>query len=207
MIVVDSDDPSRGAYNDVIGCAKSEWNPETVVQLTGPDYSNPPYTRLSEALNFACNMLLWCASSPFAIGFMGDDHRPRTKGWDAEFLTELQKMQTGIVYGNDLIQGENLPTAVAMTSDIIETLGYMVPPNMKHMWLDNYWKELGQKTGILRYRPDVIIEHLHPIAGRAPWDDGYLAVNALMQSDKDAWDAYVLADLEADIEKIRWILS
>ena len=37
------------------------------------------------------------------IGFMGDDHRPRTKGWALEVLTEMKWPQAGIVYGNDLL--------------------------------------------------------------------------------------------------------
>src|SRR4051812_49688704 len=43
------------------------------------------------------------------IGFMGDDHRPRTRGWDERVSEQLDELGTGIVYGNDLIHGERLP--------------------------------------------------------------------------------------------------
>ncbi len=70
------------------------------------------------------------------------------------------------------------PTAVAISSDILRTLGYYVPPGMVHLYLDDYWKYLGQQLDRLCYLPDVIIEHLHPVARKAEWDDRYREVNA-----------------------------
>jgi hypothetical protein len=80
---------------------------------------------MAGTLNYLANKF---ADQYFAIGFMGDDHIPRTVGWDVRIVRELKAMGTGIVYGNDLWQKENLPTAVFMTSNIISTLGYMCPP-------------------------------------------------------------------------------
>jgi hypothetical protein len=129
-----------------------------------------------------------------SIGFMGDDHRPRTHGWDLMVIDELYSTDRGprIVYGNDLLQRENLPTAVFMHTKIITTLGYMVPLTLKHLYADNFWKELGEGTGGLRYRDDIVIEHMHPAAGKAEWDAGYREVNstAMDTADREAWLAY-----------------
>lgn len=130
-----------------------------------------------------------------AIGFMGDDHLPRTEFWD---LRILEALDTGagrdprVVYGNDLLQGENLPTAVFLHSKIIQALGYMVPPGMIHLYLDNFWKELGQSLNGLVYLPDVVIEHMHPAAGKADWDARYEEVNArdVDLSDRIAFHQY-----------------
>jgi hypothetical protein len=54
----------------------------------------------------------------------------------------------------------------------------MVPPNMIHLYLDNFWMKLGNDLGKLKYIPEVILEHMHPIAGKAEMDQGYLDVNA-----------------------------
>jgi hypothetical protein len=89
------------------------------------------------------------------------------------------------VYGNDLIQGEALPTQVAMTSDIILATGHMVPAGALHLWLDNAWLALGRALDAITYLPDVIVEHLHPIAGRAQWDAGYAEANTDARSDAD----------------------
>lgn len=134
--------------------------------------------RLGGTLNWAARKY---ADLYDAIGFMGDDHLPRTPFWDLRVLDALD-VETGqaprVVYGNDLLQGANLPTAVFMHSRIIQALGYMVPPGMIHLYLDNFWKELGQSLNGLVYLPDVVIEHMHPVAGKADWDDRYAEVNA-----------------------------
>lgn len=137
------------------------------------------------------------------IGFMGDDHRPRTAGWDDIFTHALDEMGGGVAYGNDLIQGANLPTHVVMSSTIIAALRGMAPTTLTHLYVDNYWKALGEGIGRLSYLNDVIVEHMHPIAGKAEWDDGYRRVNdgALYQRDANAFtryceDEYMLRDIE-----------
>lgn len=139
-----------------------------------------------------------------SIGFMGDDHRPRTYGWDQEIIGALNLAGPRIVYGNDLLQGPNLPTAVFMNTQIITTLGYMVPLTLRHLYADNFWKELGELTNGLVYLPDVIIEHMHPVAGKAEWDPGYKEVNAPERdnADRQAWLAYRAQSLELAAKRV-----
>lgn len=158
-----------------------------------------------QALNRVAVGLAVDADPPFAIGFMGDDHCPRTYGWDQAYLDALREMGTGIVYGNDLLQGERLPTQVAMTSDIVRALGYMSPPELRHMYVDNFWLTLGWAARCLRYLPDVIVEHRHPLAGKAQWDEGYVRVNdaAVYEADERAFAEYKLTRLAGDVAKVR----
>jgi hypothetical protein len=125
-----------------------------------------------------------------AIGSMGDDHRPRTEGWDQQILDALDELGTGIVYGDDLIQHAALPTAPFYTADIVRTLGWFWPPGIEHLFVDNASKALGEAAGCLRYLPDVVIEHVHPIAGRAEWDESYRTSNSRDQWARDE-EAYV----------------
>jgi Glycosyl transferase family 2 len=127
------------------------------------------------------------------FAFLGDDHRPRTKNWDLIFIEALHEMGTGLVYGDDLIQGENLATAICMTGDIVRALHGMVPPNMTHLYLDNFWMKLGNDLGKLKFIPEVILEHMHPIAGKAKMDQGYLDVNApeIYSADLAAFTNYI----------------
>lgn len=137
------------------------------------------------------------------VGFMGDDHRPRTVGWDGSICEALDGLGTGVVYGNDLFQGPNLPTAVFVTADIVRSLGYMAPPCLKHMFLDNFWLDLGNLVGI-KYLPNVVIEHMHPQAGKAEMDDGYADVWPLMERDRQAYEHYVdSGQFSNDVEKVR----
>lgn len=119
------------------------------------------------------------------VGFMGDDHRPRTKGWDRRVQEVLDGTPLSVVYGNDLHQGETLPTAVFMDGRIVTTLGYMVPPGLVHLYVDNFWKDLGERLGTLCYLPDVIIQHQHPHAGSSADDDGYREVNSRQRYRED----------------------
>jgi hypothetical protein len=99
---------------------------------------------------------------------MGDDHLPRTPGGDRLLLDGLADMGGGFAYGNDLYQGEILPTAVAVSSPIVAALGWMCLPALNHMFVDDVWKALGGATNRLRYLPDVVIEHLHHVNAKAP---------------------------------------
>lgn len=143
-----------------------------------------------------------------AIGFMGDDHRPRTKGWDHRFA-ECLSGGAGIVYGNDLLVGDRFPTAVMMTSDIVQALGYMAPPVFTHLCIDVVWRDWGQGMGRITYLSDVVIEHVHPHAGKAKLDPGYLDVNSaeMVQRDNRAYAVYHdEGNYAADLHKLKELL-
>jgi hypothetical protein len=139
------------------------------------------------------------------LGFMGDDHLPRTAGWDAHVLGALDASEPRVVYGNDLLQGARLPTAAFMPSRLVCALGYMAPPVLRHLYVDNFWLELGQNLGTLRYLPDVVIEHLHPAAGKAAMDERYEAVNAaeVDTADRLAWLHFRRTGLPETLRRVR----
>jgi hypothetical protein len=116
--------------------------------------------------------------------FMGDDHLPRTQNWDQAFIQALG-INTGIVYGDDLLQGANLPTAFGMSRDLVVELQGMTFPGCVHLFFDNFVKQLGLDLNYLKYLPNVIIEHLHPVAGKAEMDEGYARVNQPKWYEKD----------------------
>ncbi|WP_393075318.1 hypothetical protein [Streptomyces sp. LN704] len=173
VALVDNDDPELAGYQALADRLQDE----PMFQM-----GIGPRLRLGPTLNQAAPK--WATRSD-AVGFMGDDHLPRTVGWDGRYLAELERLGTGLVYGNDLIQQAALPTQVAMSSDIIRETGHMVPEGAIHLWLDNAWLALGQALDAITYLPDVVVEHLHPIAGRAEWDAGYAEANADAVSDAD----------------------
>jgi hypothetical protein len=138
------------------------------------------------------------------VGFMGDDHLPRTQNWDVELTASLDG-RPGVAYGNDLVQGEKLPTACIVSSDLILALGYMVPPGLEHLYFDDFWRMLGQDVGNLKYSPDVIIEHLHPTVGTAQWDASYLQNNdpAQFARDKTVYDSYLRTAWPEDLDRLK----
>lgn len=131
------------------------------------------------------------------VGFIGDDHRMRTPGWDRRLADAAGDW--GIAYGNDLLRGADLPTAVVMSADLIRVLRKMAPEELWHMYCDDYWMSLGDELGRITYLDDVVIEHLHPSAGKAELDDSYRQTNSpeVFARDADAWLAYVQGGLLA----------
>ncbi len=161
-----------------------------------------PRMRMNGTLNFIADK--YCYDYDYLV-FMGDDHRPRTQDWDLKLAEAIKDIKHGIAYGNDLLQGENLPTAVMQDSSITRTLGYFSPPKQRHLFLDNFWKDLGTELGTLRYVPEVILEHLHPFAGKAEWDERYVEVNdrQMYIYDQMMYQEYRITRWKEDLAKLR----
>lgn len=193
-LAVDEDDPDIGRYLDEVN------------MVTDPRVALMPVVGgyMSAALNEAAARAV-ADPAVDAVGFMGDDHRPRTPGWDTTYLATLADLGAGIVYGDDGLQSEALPTQCAMSASIVRTLGCMCPPSLHHLWIDNFWRDLGQAAGCLRYLPDVVVEHMHPYNGKAEMDAGYERVNSteMIDNDRAAYDRYAAEDLARDAEKVR----
>jgi hypothetical protein len=186
--IIDNDDPKWNEYakNENIKCLPAD-------NKTGG---------CANSLNTGAVYLLDFAKFPLYnyFVFMGDDHLPRTQNWDKAFIQALS-INTGIVYGNDLLQGENLPTAFGMSRDLVMELQGMTFPGCIHLFFDNFVKQLGIDLNHLKYLPDVIIEHLHPVAGKAEMDEGYARVNQPKWYEEDllALQKYLRSQEYADL--------
>lgn len=141
------------------------------------------------------------------IAFFGDDHVIQTP-WESKFINFFQtNKEVGIAYGNDLLQGPRLPTAVCLTSNIIDALGYMVPQNLIHMYADNFWLDLGNTLNIIKYFDEVIFEHIHPDNGKAVRDSQYADAASVAPYDQQQYQIYVNSIQRTDdINKIRELL-
>lgn len=170
-IDIDADDPAADEYQAL---ERDPW----VKLVTAPRW-RPMVHKLNRAARQE-------AGDYFALGFMGDDHVPRTVGWAQRYLETLRELGTGIVYGNDGQRGAALPTQWALTSDIVTALGgRMVPAPVDHLYCDNAILDLGKVAGCIRYLPDVLVEHMHYTAGKAVKDAQYAKVNGPEQYRHD----------------------
>ena len=183
-VVIDEDDPTLEEYKKL--SVELEFN-YMITEREGKGMAKP----LNKAAKFLSD-----AGWYDHFCFLGDDHRPRTIDWDMQLVNKLDWMETGLAYGDDLLQGEQLPTAVAMSGNIVKALGGMVPPNMIHLYLDNFWLQLGRDLDAICYMPEVVIEHLHPVAGKGEWDDQYREVNAeeVYSADAIAFKEYMASN-------------
>ena len=189
----DDDDPCLGEYVSVA----DEFM--TFVRL---DFR--PRTTMAATLNALAPGL---AVEFDAVGFMGDDHLPRTPNWDATVLRVLRQ-HPGLAYGDDLVHGRALATSIFMSSSVVLTLGYMSPPGIGHLFIDDFWMELGSRAHALTYLPDVVVEHMHPIAGKAERDDGYERVNSpeVWARDEAAYENWKATRAADDVATVRRLL-
>ncbi|WP_330172972.1 hypothetical protein OG875_04835 [Streptomyces sp. NBC_01498] len=199
LFAVDTDDPELAAYKREAAKFKSDGQ----IRFTFGKRRRLVGTLNAQAVKAAKQYRF--------LGFMGDDHRPRPAAmpWDAR-IRECLSGGPGIVYGNDLLQGENMPTAVAMTSDIVTTLGYFAPPAMVHLCVDLVWKDWGVGMQRITYLDDMVIEHLHPANGKAELDAGYEEVNSESMVSADTAAYYDYRDnggLEGDLVKLRVLVE
>jgi len=193
IVVVDDDDPALADYEVL-----EVWGQGVVSHLVTPAWGS-----MVGALNAAARH--YARDFPY-VGFMGDDHRPRTVGWDLQVVAALRDLGTGIVSGPDGYRADQLPTWCAMTSNIVRTLGYMAPPSLHHMYVDNAWQTLGTALGKYRFLPDVLVEHMHPLAGKSADDEGYRRVNSfgVYAHDEAAFVAWVRDDMPGAVERLRF---
>lgn len=142
------------------------------------------------------------------LAFMGDDHLPRTALWDEELVKSLDG-RPGVAYGNDLWQGANLPTMAVVSADLVHGLGFFVPPGLEHLYLDDFWQMLGLSVGNLVYRDDVVVEHLHPMAGKAAGDETYRRANSDGQKQRDGeqFARYRNLRWETDLRRLKEYLG
>lgn len=136
-----------------------------------------------------------------AIGVIGDDNRFVTQGWDrvlGAWLTD----HVGIAYGTDGHWGEELPTAWWLSRPIADRLG-LAPQFVRHYFMDNYWLELGRATGSIRYFPEVEIEHLHPLWGKAEEDATYARNARNVTRDRVAFKRWKANNMAPDLGMLK----
>ena len=111
---------------------------------------------------------------------INDDHIYHTQGWDSKLISEIETKGQGwgIACGRDMLHDTNwhqgrLPSAMVMSGNIARTLGYIVYPEFRHTYVDDYFRELAEGIGRLFYCPEVIIEHRHFLGGKVQNDDNY----------------------------------
>lgn len=170
VVAIDEDDPSAEEYMATIRGA-------ALVVLAREETGS-----LVKATN-TVSMRIARDEPDSIIGNLGDDHRPRTRGWD-KAVTEALK-QPGIAYGDDLIHGAGLPSAPFISAQIPLALGWYALPTCEHLYIDDAWRELGKALDVLHFLPEVTIEHMHPDVGKGDWDEQYRRVNSRAASDRD----------------------
>jgi hypothetical protein len=126
-----------------------------------------------------------CPDEPW-YGLLGDDVLPRTKDFDLQLIKAAGS--DGMAYANDLLKGEKHAAHPVIGGDLIRRLGWIAPPGMEKLYIDNVLMDVASVMNKAHYLPDVIMEHLHFSNGKAPNDATYRKPSA--ESDKAAYEAW-----------------
>jgi hypothetical protein len=164
-VCTDNDDPHLDGYDELAARARQDW-PDRVFWHRGNRRNLASWTNY---------VVAWPRAARYGyLASFGDDHVPRTEGWDEQLIAAIRAGGgTGIAYGDDKHQHEALPTAPVISRDITDALGWMILPGLRHMYCDNVWRVLSELAGCRFYVPEVVIEHVHPDAGKAGMDATY----------------------------------
>lgn len=127
--------------------------------------------------------LSWCLERyPDAThyGWLADDVRPRTTGWDAAL--EAIAGDWCLSYARDmwlsenphtlseLEQGNNLSSGLCWGGELVRTVGWWALPGVRQAFIDVAWCRIIETFGLQRYTHDVVVEHLNYRTGKREMD-------------------------------------
>lgn len=198
VLAVDHDDPSLPDYQQV---CRNRANADVAVVAEPSGHVG--------AINAGVLAAKAWGASPKAFIKLDDDHVPKTSGFDRIMVEELDRIGGGIVYGDDGLQGERLPTAPAISAPVVDALGWMALPSLRHMYCDDVWRELGRAAGCLSYLPRLVISHRHFLNGKAEVDETYMLSNTRERYEQDGavYGKWLREQLAADAETVRTALA
>ena len=148
LAYVDDDDPS-------------DYQPDGVTVVRGPR------TVLSECWN-----VLAGHAHGDILQMGSDDIRHRTLGWDTQVAEVFGSCPDRLlfVYTRDGIHDDRLGTHGFVSTEWVATVGYFTPDMFPADYADTWLNEVSARIGRRVFLPTVLIEHLHPIVGKAVVD-------------------------------------
>lgn len=141
LFVLDDDDKSYEGF---------EWQGHTVATMS-------PRGALTEKLNFAASQVIDAYDQ---LMYVPDDSVFLTEHWDTLLLDVLaaELGGSGILYPNDLRRAD-IPELWLISTDVLREVGWFALPLLKQFYMDNAWSDLGKRTDLIRFVPDVVVDH------------------------------------------------
>ena len=187
-VCVDDDDPALEDYQKVFAQQGADGDG----LITGPRVSFAAWTNqiaLKRARQYRC------------LASFGDDHVPRTRGFDKALVDACTQDGPAIAYPWDGMR-EDIPEAPVVSSEIVRALGWLINPAVSHYYGDNTLADLGRGAGCLRFLRAVAVDHAHPGRGAGTSDATYRSASPLIPADRAAYQAWRASQMAADIATV-----
>ena len=137
-----------------------------------------------------------------ALMFVGDDHVFDGPGWDKALLEPLLE-RPGISFP-DAISRPGHPEVFAISSVIVQALGWMMLPSQQHYYVDDAILELGVRADCITFLPEVKVPHLHyKVLGQPP-DEIYRRAHKWLDEDRESYWRWLREDSQDDVDKVNW---
>ncbi len=178
---MDDDDESKSSYPRGTRCGPGDGTP------TGP-------------LNRAV-----AESKSDIVGFIGDDSRFETVGWDERIKKVLR--EPGFAWCSD---GHDWPwpSTIFVSRTIPDTLGWLVLPELRRGFFDVVWVELARLTQSARMLEDVLIRHDNSAGD--PTSPNFrperLVPPAIIAGDQVVFDTWMKVQARSDAQRLRRVL-
>lgn len=165
-----------------------------------------PRGTLSEKLNQAAASL---TAAYDALIWTGDDHVFKTPGWDKQMLDLLAEMGGNGWVFPDTVRRRDVAEIWLASASVTQTLGWFFPPFVSHFYGDNVIAELGKRSGLIRFCPQAVVEHLHYQADPSVEHDATYreAEEAHGQADLQAYQRWRADQAPYDVAKLRRALN
>lgn len=124
-----------------------------------------------------------------AVGFIGDDSRFETQGWDLQVGHALP----GMIWTEDGHE-KPWPSTIFMDTAIVKALGWMALPGLRRGYFDTVWVDLALAAGLAKEIPSVMIRHNNV---------GQTVDPAIIAADARRYEEWCRTDRAADIKKVK----
>lgn len=141
----------------------------------------------------------------FTVSGIDDDCFVTTDGWDLLLSLPLKAKGYGVSWGNDTIQNGRVPTKWTMTVNIIEALGFICPPGLIHLFVDDFLARIGKELDSAHYAPNVMMEHHHWLNQKAEMDETYRETSAreTWEHDERVYNEYITGQFHEDLIRVK----
>ena len=124
------------------------------------------------------------------FGFIADDVVPITPHWDIRLIEAAGHDGMAVPAGGDSTGG--CPHFV-LGGDLVRSVGWLALPGLNRLYIDTVWHDIAEKRGVLRYMPEIVLEHHHFSNRLALFDATYKKSSIIKENDKRLYERW-LAD-------------
>lgn len=134
------------------------------------------------------------------IGVLTDDQYPITANWDVRLISGLRGWN--IVSSDDMDQApKRMEGATVWSRGLVDAIGYLAPPGLRHLFFDDVQERIGKETGCLTWMMDVKVAH-RPVTYSGQRDAAVDAIHSFRDADEGRYRTWVANEFAAACEAV-----